>query len=266
MPTTAEIAATVRGLASRLMQTGVAPTPEASRVFAEIVSVALRYRGALADSVLAALGPDVDAVRDLCARGETLLENEWAESIAGATSPWVALSLFPYLENYERLVDLEHAAVTGVHGAMERIALIGAGALPLTGIQCAVRYEAQVILVDCDQTALERGTAVVKALGLDDRFAYAHADVGTCTLDLRAADLVVCAAMVTDMTGDKRACLVRLAEGMSPGAHIVVRSVAGLRELLYDRADVDDVPGLTPLLELHPRHDVVNSVLVARRT
>ena len=71
-------------------------------------------------------------------------------------------------------------------------------------------------------------------------------------------------ALVGPDAATKAAITARLTTATGPGTTLLVRSAAGLRTLLYPEIVPADLPALDVLLEVHPRTDVVNSVLVAR--
>jgi hypothetical protein len=264
MDTAIDIAEQLRDLSSRLEATDLRPGPEVNEAFEELVGITLSARPSVAGDVLRLLGARVDTIRSLCAAGESELETAWSDRIATASDPWEELWSFPYAQNYRDLVDLELAALRGLGQRPQRIVMIGSGPLPLTGVVLAHDHGLDVVLIDRDVECLDRGRALLQALGLDE-ITCAQVDVGTESVELGSADLVVLAALVGADGLEKRTALSRIAASMRDGAHLVVRSASGLRELLYPPASLYDVEGLSMLLELHPHHEVVNSMLVARR-
>lgn len=264
MPSAIDLAERVHAVAVRLESTDLRPGPAVDDLFSELVSLTGGIRPSQAEEVLRILGPRVDTIRRLCAAGESELEMAWSLRIAESSDPWQELLAFPYTKNYRDLVALELAALAGVGVVPRSVAMLGSGPLPLTGVVMAHDHDLEVQLVDRDDECLSRGAALVDALNLP-RASSVRADVLEDDLDLSGFDVVVFAALVGSDGLEKRAALSRVARSMRPGTHLLVRSAVGLRELLYPPASVYGVPGLTMLVELHPHHDVVNSVLVARR-
>ncbi|MFC6286123.1 nicotianamine synthase family protein [Nocardioides sp. GCM10027113] len=269
-----ELAQRLTDLADLLGATDLRPGPEVDRAFGELVGLSLAphhgvVRAGQAAEVMRLLGPRVAEIRDLCARGETELETCWAQRILAAADPVAELDRFPYLGNYRALVALELAAVRGLGEEPRTAVVVGSGPLPLTGLVLARDHGLDVTLVDRDADSLALGDRVAAALGVPgvtSRLADVSGEVpGPALAALAGADLVVHAALVGSDGLQKHRALSRVAEAMRPGAHVVVRSAAGLRELLYAPASVDDVACLSLQLELHPHHEVVNSALVARR-
>ncbi|MGH3360125.1 MAG: nicotianamine synthase family protein [Nocardioidaceae bacterium] len=265
MSAAADVTERVRRLASHLEDTDLEPHPAVNAAFSELVGLALHHRGAVAEQVIAALGPDLDRVRRLCALGESALERHWSARVAAAADSWAELTCFPYARNYEGMVDLELAVVRGFGVAVRRVAVVGSGPLPMTGVVLAGRHDLDVVLVDRDPDALRAGDGVVRALGLHRRASSVLADVGRDPLDLRSVDLVVFGALVGSDGVEKRAMLADIGAAATSGSHVLIRSAAALRELLYPPVSLDGVAGLTSLLEVHPHDDIVNSILLARR-
>lgn len=241
----------------------LSPGPETNAIFSELVGLCLGVRGAAATEVLQGLGTSVEEVRRLCTMGESALEQHWSSRIAAADDPHAELKEFTYFDNYRELTRMEVSALYGVGASPRRVAMLGSGPLPLTGLVLASEYGAEVTLVDRDAECLDAGQALVFALGLESQVHSVLAEVPHDALDLTDYDAVLMAAMVGVDAVEKNNCLERIASSMRPGGHLMVRSAAGLRELLYPPADLDDVTGLRPLVEVHPRHEVVNSVVVA---
>lgn len=239
------------------------PRPELNDLFSELVELSLGLRGSAATEVLDGLGSRVHQVRWLCSAGESALERHWARRIAEAADPWSELDLFPYVGNYRDLTRLEVSSLASVGVVPRRVAMVGSGPLPLSGLFLAEEYDAEVLLVDRDRACLELGSKLLGALGCSAGFQEQWADLTADDIDLTRYDTVLLAALVGADDGEKRNCLMRTAAAMRPGAHLVVRSAAGLRELLYPPVDVVGLEGLRPLVEVHPHNDVVNSVVIA---
>ena len=265
MTTTRTLAERIRTVAGSLEATDLRPGPEVDRAFTELVGLSLDLRPPEAAEVLALLGSRVELIRGMCAAGEAELESVWADRIAVAADPWAELESFPYTANYRDLVALELGVLGGLGVRPRTAVLLGSGPLPLTGLLMAAEHGLSVVLVDRDESSLAQGEQLTEALGLTGvRSVLADVEAGV-PREVGTADLVVQAALVGADGLAKQAVLARLAEAMRPNAHVVVRSAAGLRELLYPPASLRGIDAFTMLVEVHPHHDVVNSVLVARR-
>jgi hypothetical protein len=222
------------------------------------------------DRALPALAhPDVRAIagrlRALCCQSEYELELHWARRIAQSCSPRDELARFPYTANYRELSRMERAVLAD--GAVERpvgrVAFVGSGPLPLTSFQLAADLGVAVHNLDRDEQAIAASTRLAAALGVEG-VSFHHIDVGPAT-DLAPYDLVVLAALVGPTPDDKRRVLSALAASMAPGALLLARSARGLRTLLYPAIDVDGLVGFDVLGVVHPVHEVINSVILARK-
>jgi nicotianamine synthase len=267
MTTPAALVSRIGDIADQLHDSpDLTPRPELNALFSELVGLSLGLRGRAASDVLDGLGPKVHQVRRLCSAGESALEQYWADRVATASDPWAELERFPYVDNYRDLTRLEVSALAAVGAVPREVAMVGSGPLPLSGLFLAEEHGADVLLVDRDEECLELGDQLVVALDRGSRFRSLRADATTDRVDLTRYDTVLLAALVGTDDDEKRDCLRRTAAAMRPGAHLVVRSAAGLRELLYPPVDLVGVDQLRPLLEVHPHHDVVNSVVIAEVT
>ncbi|MHA6784217.1 nicotianamine synthase family protein [Pseudonocardia saturnea] len=266
------LATRVVALRHRLEATDLTPGDAVDTAFGELVALCCTTPDAAAAATLHRVDAHVAAIRSICAAGETELERHWSRRIAAAPDPHAALAGFPYLGNYRDLVRLELGALAALgEPTPRRVVVAGSGPLPLTGLVLARDHGVRVLHVDRDRSGLRDGDAVTAALGLDDRVTSLHADLlgpADPALDaaLEAADVVVLAALVGVDRAAKAAVAARLAALLRPDARVLVRSAVRLRTLLYPPVEAADLPGLTVLLEMHPGTDVVNSVLVARRT
>jgi hypothetical protein len=106
--------------------------------------------------------------------------------------------------------------------------------------------------------------------GLSDRISSVHADLDdpagrdVAGAACGEAGAVVLAALVGVAAPAKASISQWPGRVLSPGHPRTGALRRGLRTLLHPRVGRDDLPGLQVDLEVHPRTDVVNSVLVAR--
>ena len=104
------------------------------------------------------------------------------------------------------------------------------------------------------------------ALGIDG-VSFDHEEVHSGT-DLSGYDLVVLAALAGSTPREKQSLLSHLAAAMAPGALLLARSARHLRTLLYSPINLDALAGfdvLSVLHPVHPFHEVINSVILARK-
>ncbi|WP_393916025.1 nicotianamine synthase family protein [Halostreptopolyspora alba] len=256
-------------LDDQLSSTDLRPSPEVNEAFRRLVELCTVIDDELAERVLRdpAAGSLVPSLRSLSARGENELEREWAHRIIAADDPWAELGAFPYLDNYRRLVRFELGGLAAVGAPPPASAvLLGAGPLPLTGVELMWRYEVEVTNVDNDAEACELANGVHRALGLQDRVTTVRGDAHRPARlpGVGDSDIVLLAALVGADSAAKRRVSHSLSTVMRPDSLLLTRSAHRLRTALYPPVSPDDLSGFQTLVEMHPCDDVVNSVLVSR--
>lgn len=268
---TDRVADRVIELRHRLERTDLRPGRVVDAAFTELVQLCCHPPTRPSAATMARIGPHAAALRALCAAGEGRLERHWGRRIAASRDPRAELARFPYLDNYRHLVRLELGALAALgHPPPAHAVIIGSGPLPLTGLVLAGEYGATVVHVDRDAAALDAGDAVAAAVGLGSSVRSLAADLeapltdASLCAELARADVVLVAALVGCDGRAKAGVAARLARAVQPETLLLVRSAARLRALLYPEVTAEDLPALDVLLEVHPRTDVVNSVLVAR--
>ncbi|CAO3599995.1 unnamed protein product [Absidia cylindrospora] len=210
------------------------------------------------------------------------------------------LSKFIYYGNYVDLTRLECHALLAVGAQLKNIVWIGSGPLPMSSIEMMVQHNSTIQRldnIDMDPEAIAFSSQLNDTLpwpsSLRSRFGY-HAMDALVYPDYALADVICLGALVgggsnsnynenadthddgdddDDGGEDKLEMIIQVAQKMQPGAWLLVRSAHGLRQLLYPALKpslhwhtCSRLQGLLEIvLELHPHHDVVNSVLIARR-
>jgi len=267
----------IAGLYHRLLGLpDLAPAPAVDALFRELVRLCTVTDDSVAARVLAE--PAIRRLRGdlirLCGRGESLLEQLWAQRVLAAADPAAELGRFPYLGNYRQLSLLETHALAGsghVPRNGGRLCFLGGGPLPLSALLLHRYLGGAVEIVDVDPLAAGLARRVVGRLSDSAALRVTEADAASgaeMSRLLPGYDVVVVAALVGTTPSEKRAMLRAVGAAMDPGAFLLVRSASGLRTLLYavvEPADVAAEAGCVPQLLVHPLGEVVNSVLVARR-
>ncbi|MCH8612019.1 nicotianamine synthase family protein [Arsenicicoccus dermatophilus] len=255
-----------------LHRTDLRPSPTVDALFSELVDMVLTAPPGLFPAVHEGLGPAaVDDLRELCGRGETRLETAWARRLLEARDPFETLEEFPYLDNYRRLTRLELSALHAAGSRVRSVTMIGSGPLPLTAVVLAMELGITVTVVDRDPHSLAYGHDVIRALGLGRQITSHLGDATAGHLPVGGSDAVILAALVGADAEAKAKIMTATARAMAADSHLLVRSAAGMRALLYCPFDLHEegIPAigtaLTPVLEVHPHDDVVNSVVVFRR-
>ena len=152
---------------------------------------------------------------------------------------WTHLHDFPYFDNYELLTAMELNAIKTVTPHIKRVAFIGSGPLPLTSLCMLKQLRGsifscpKIMNIDCDPQAIEQSRTLCRLLG--------HRAAGMeffCTkqagdLSLIEYDVVFLAALAGLTQADKEDLVMSTLARMREDAVIVIRSVWGMRGLLY---------------------------------
>jgi hypothetical protein len=200
------------------------------------------------------------AVQKACAFDDENIYSQVAVSIEEALFKW-----FPYMSNYELLVDAESGIIaSSMKLSAQRdlplagisVAFCGSGPLPLTGILLHVRAGARVILVDYDMTAVtasKKFLAYLARCGLvnADDIHVCHADAAcvTFTCDKErvkecdttvCCDVIVLASLLSARAKEKIAATIA---GARDGPKLLLaRSATGLvSKLAYGPTSIRDL-------------------------
>ncbi|MFZ2620023.1 MAG: nicotianamine synthase family protein [Alphaproteobacteria bacterium] len=256
----ATVAQVHRTLAS---QASLAPSAVVNAAFTQLVQVARTPARAPAVYTLFAELPheQLASLHRYCSRGEYLLELDWARRILASATPKTVLRQFPYWQNYVKLTKLEVAAVRAILGHKPRhVGFAGSGPLPLTSIMLRKHYNIQVTNIDCDCVACaDSRTLTARVLG--QGIPTLHSNVAAMN-NFNAFDVIWLAALVGQTIADKQAVMANLRQHMHQGQLLVVRSSKGLRQLLYPAVPATLFEGFALKREIHPRGEVVNSILI----
>lgn len=206
----------------------------------------------------------------LCGQAEGLLEKHFSTILSSFEFPLENLKLFPYYNNYLKLSLLEAELLRPHSPNPTSIAFVGSGPLPLTSIVLASRHfqSATFHNFDVDPTANSMASQLVESdPDLSKRMSFFTNDIMEVTADaLGEYDVVFLAALVGMEIEEKVHVIEHLAKCMAPGAILMVRSAHGARAFLYPVVEPRHLRGFEVLSVYHPTDDVINSVVVARRS
>jgi nicotianamine synthase len=246
---------------------GLAPGEETNRMFGGLVAAARAPLPlAKAETVLAELHANIDIgdLHTLCAEGEFALEQHWAHRIRDAANPKKELKAFPYWSNYLKLAKLEVAALRKAAPDAKKVLFVGAGPLPLTAYIFAAHYGLDVTNLEVEESAACCALEWMEPILGAGHIPCHHMDVMDFT-GFADYDVIVLAALVGLNQAEKQRIVAHLHTHMSPEQLLMVRSVRGLRKLLYPVVKGSDLAGFDVVREVHPRGEVVNSVVLARK-
>ncbi|KAL2941665.1 Nicotianamine synthase [Bienertia sinuspersici] len=207
----------------------------------------------------------------LCGEAEGLLEKHYSTILGSYDNPLHNLDIFPYFSNYLKLSLLEYNILTqNTSHVPKRIAFVGSGPLPLTSLVLALNHlpDTRFDNYDIDSSANEMAARLVEPdPDLSARMKFHTKDVMSVGKEeLGEYDVVFLAALVGMSKEEKVKFIHHLAKNMAPGSTLMVRSAHGARAFLYPVVDPDDLCGFEVLSTFHPTDEVVNSVILARKT
>lgn len=174
------------------------------------------------------------------------------------------LRSFPYWDHYVALVATEMRGLAAACsscavGTSESVAFVGAGPFPLSVFLLQREMGTAVTCLDKDETACAAAMRLVRLLGLEGQIAFRAVD--GARHDYRRHPLVFVASLVPN----KREVIVQI-QRTRPGAVVALRSVDGVRQLLYEAVDEGEVAalGCSFLGRTIADHQIINSTLFYR--
>lgn len=203
-------------------------------------------------------------IQKIFSRASSFYERHWAMQILDSDIPEQILQQeYPYYQHYERATALEINAIQALSiDSINRVLMVGSGALPLTSMALA-KNGFTTDNLDIQQDDLEVGQAVSEKLRPDYPMTFVHSDICHYS-DLANYDVIWLAALV----GDERikANIIRhLFKSMKPGSLLVVRTAYNLRTLLYPSISERDLQPFSLKLKIQTYADNFHSILIAQK-
>ncbi|GKV01371.1 hypothetical protein SLEP1_g13928 [Rubroshorea leprosula] len=206
----------------------------------------------------------------LCGEAEGYLESHFSSILGSFDNPLDHLSLFPYYDNYLNLSQLEYNILSKhCPNLPKKVAFVGSGPLPLSSIVLASFHLTSTYFhnYDIDPSANSMASKLVSSdPDLSKRMKFHTADIMDVKEELKEFDAVFLAALVGMDKEEKIRVIDHLAKHMAPGTTLMVRSAHGARAFLYPIVDPCDLTGFEVLSIFHPTDDVINSVVIARKS
>ncbi|KAI3909365.1 hypothetical protein MKW98_007889 [Papaver atlanticum] len=207
----------------------------------------------------------------LCGEAEGHLESHFSTLLGSYETPLDHINIFPYYTNYIKLGRLEYTILSNyiANPNPNHIAFIGSGPLPLTSIVLASNHLRTTTFHNYDINPLANALArnlVAADHDLSKRMIFHDTNIMDVTHGLSDYDVVFLAALVGMNKEEKRKVIDHLAMHMAPGSLLMLRSAHGARGFLYPVVEPSDLPGFEVLAVFHPMDEVINSVIVARKS
>ena len=146
------------------------------------------------------------------------------------------LNDFWYRDCYQNLVaqEIDTLRQVGIDANSDtQICFVGSGPLPMTAIDMHLQTGARIICVDNDDDAIDLSRKMIANMGLSDQIEVHHADGNS--FDYTGNNVVFVASLV----GDKNSVIAKIRTD-APEAQVAVRSVEGLKAMLYEPVATDE--------------------------
>ena len=215
----------------------------------------------------ASLSPKEERLlQDLCSRAEYELERYWAKRIIASSSPQKELLRFPYFKNYFDLTRLEWLSLQSCQAHKNhKILFVGGGPLPLTAIMLAREFGAPSTVIDIDETAVALSRQLITRLGLGSMVRILRDDARQFR-DYGKFSSIFVAALAGLLPSHKEDIFLRVKQKAKKETHIIARSSWGNRRLLYRPLSPKAYRHFEPVLQIDPYSDIVNSVVILKKT
>ena len=166
------------------------------------------------------------------------------------------LEEFWYLQNYKDLIDIELEQISLTDNAKD-IVFIGSGPLPLSAIIMQQKTNRNIICIDQDSSAVNRGERLVEKLGLSDKIQFKH--LPGHLYDFKKAGTVLIASLVQD----KGIIIPQILKTSTKPPQIAMRSAQGLNTLLYSpvKKSILKEFNVVAKFETRPTPKVINSTV-----
>jgi nicotianamine synthase len=233
------------------------PSAEVNALFSELVSKAID----LENKEKLSFNERIE-LQKLCSLSEYQLERYWVEKILASENAEEMLRSFPYFQNYKELTKLEYYALNGcVEHSDHQMLFIGGGPLPLTAIVLALDFGVKSTVLDIDESAVALSTELIRRLGLENMIQVVQKSGAEFT-EYSDFNVIFIAALAGIDAKTKRGIFSQVKKFANKGTHILARSSWGNRKLLYRPLSKRLFKEFTPIIEVNPFHQVVNSVVV----
>ncbi len=231
--------------------------PELYQLYLVLDDVAhLHVEQSLSEAILADLevGRMLPTIRSYYTLFFSLHERGLAHAILGADNPWEVLRVFALYPRYEALM---RSQVEGLPlERPERVAFIGSGPVPLSGILLADLYGIDCVCVDSDAQAVDLSRRVVSRLGLAEHVSIVRGDESV--LAGERFDCVLLAALAEP----KKRIFSFLHDALHGTATpVIYRTYTGMRAVLSRPVAPEDHAGFSLRSRVEPTGRVNNTIV-----
>ncbi len=147
---------------------------------------------------------------------------------------------------------------------VRKVLFVGSGPLPLTSLILAKDYGLQVDSIEVDYEAYRLALQLADRLPDRNRLKFHYTDI-LHFKGIQAYDAVFLAALVGLRKQEKMKIIHHIGVSMREKGLLLIRSAQHLKTLLYPPVDIQRLGNFTPLIEIHPHQDVINSVIIVQK-
>jgi len=185
-------------------------------------------------------------------------EKHLAEDLLKSKDPWETLKSFPFYPRYEALVKNQIRAVRPAPGS--RLAFVGCGPVPMTLILMSRLYGIPSVGLDNSGETVDLSKKVTQCLGLEKQIEIIHGDdSGLRGLDW---DLVLVAALAEPKARIFQT-LRKILKERKAHVPVIFRTYTGMRAVLYEPVQPEDIQGFSIVKEILPTGRVNNTTVFA---
>ncbi len=214
------------------------------------------YNDLIVESVLSDLEVSnrLTSLRSSLSTCEYELEKHWAEKIIANQAHYTD---YPYIDSYRALVESEISLLNSqAQLSNQKICFIGSGPMSISAFEMMEQYpDLDVHCVDMSNEAINLSDAVCKASG----FSMQHVNAYAQDFDYSDFDIVI----IASMTLGKENVLEQIKNTAKNGTIVIIRSVEGLRNVLYCAVTNAEIPsGFSYLKKSDYRPEQINTTLL----
>lgn len=198
-------------------------------------------------------------LQNTCSRAEYEMEKYYAEKIINSE---LKIEDFIYIDNYEKLVELEIHALKNFWKIPQKMLYIWGGPLPLTAIWYAQIYDVKITILDNSLEAISLGKKVIQSLWLEHKIDYRYWDASNYDSDEKY-DFISVASLVFTHTN-----LENILQNLQKFSFktLLLRSSDGARELLYKKLPLHILEKYFKIVfQHHPKDEIINSIILLKK-
>jgi len=188
-------------------------------------------------------------------------EKHLAEELIKSDSPWETFQSFPLYPRYKILVRNQVESINSTPNSI--MAFIGCGPVPITLILMSHLYGIRSIGLDHSEETVNLSQKVIQALGLENEIQI------TCGDDLYLRELSWDMVLISALSEPKSRIfqtLRKILKERNMHIPVIYRTYTGMRALLYEPVQSEDIKGFTIVKEILPTGMVNNTLVFAKLT